>query len=62
MREHIEAGLYKPGEKLPTIVELTVLHDIKANAAYAALRLLCQEGYAVARRGSGYYVTTLKES
>ena len=54
--EHIEAGLYRPGEKLPTVVQLAELHGIKEGAAYEALRLLTDEGVVVARRGQGYYV------
>lgn len=56
LREHIEAGLYRPGEKLPTITELAELHDIKPGASFEALRLLVAEGIVVPRRGDGYYV------
>lgn len=54
--EHIEAGLYRPGEKLPTVTELAELHGIKQGAAFASLRLLTDEGLVIARRGCGYYV------
>lgn len=57
VQEHIEMGLYRPGEKLPTIVELAELHDVKQNAAYAALKLLQQQGTVTARRGVGYFAS-----
>lgn len=56
VREHIEASLYAPGEQLPTIAQLAVLHEVTPSVAYAALQLLCDQGLVVARRGNGYYV------
>ncbi len=58
VQEHIEAGLYGPGEKLPTIIELAELHNVKQNTAYAALKLLQRLGAITARRGVGYFVST----
>lgn len=57
LREHIETGLYVPGEKLPTIDQFASLHSVRPGVAYEALRLLCLEELVVARRGDGYYVS-----
>lgn len=56
VEDHIKAGLYRAGEKLPTIVELAELHDVTPSTSLAALKLLCDEKVIVARRGVGYFV------
>lgn len=52
----IRAGLYKPGDKLPTIANLAKLVGVSQTAVKTALLLLNKEGVVVGRQGKGTFV------
>ena len=55
---HIEAGLYLPGEKLPTLARLAELFGVKRCVVRNALSLLHKDGVVVSRNGRGHYVSS----
>lgn len=54
LREQILAGVYKPGDKLPTEMELAALHGVSRVTSAAALAALAREGLVsrLPRRGT----------
>lgn len=52
----IGEGLYKAGEKLPSLRELAQLHGCAKNTIVAAFEMLVARGLIDPRRGSGYFV------
>jgi len=52
----IVSGDLKPGQKLPSIRELSLRHDIHSNTVSAAYRDLARRGWVEFRKGSGVYV------
>jgi DNA-binding transcriptional regulator YhcF (GntR family) len=52
----IDAGVYGPGERLPSYRQIATDHDIAVNTAQAAVRLLAASGRAVVRPSSGAFV------
>jgi GntR family transcriptional regulator len=56
LRQAIDAGDYRPGDRLPGENDLMARYDIARMTARQALGVLVQEGVAVARRGSGVFV------
>ena len=54
--DHIEAGLYRAGDRLPSVRKLQETHDVSATTAMRVLVELEQEGWAEARSRSGFYV------
>ncbi|KAF1020874.1 MAG: HTH-type transcriptional regulator NorG [Paracidovorax wautersii] len=55
--QQIAQGLYRPGDKLPSLRELAQLHRYAKNTVVAAFDLLVSRGAIEPRRGSGFYVT-----
>lgn len=55
-RAGIEAGAYPAGSKLPSIRGLAADQKCSRNTIEAAYQLLVQEGFAVSRPGSGYFI------
>ncbi len=53
----ITDGRIRPGERLPSVRELQRSDNVGRNTALATLRLLEQQGYAVAKPRSGYFAT-----
>jgi integrase len=51
LREKILTGELKPGDQLPTIVQLAAQHTVAAGTAHRAMALLQAEGLIRARRG-----------
>lgn len=60
LRRAILAGEYGPGDRLPGENTLMVEHGVARETARKALDVLKHEGLAVARRGSGVFVTDFK--
>jgi len=58
IRRQIHQGAYRPGQKLPSLRELSDLHGYSKNTVVAAFELLVAEGVLEPRRGSGFYVAT----
>ena len=52
----IDAGHWKPGDKLPTEIELTHLTPYSLGTVQRALRELADEGLLIRTQGSGTYV------
>lgn len=56
LAHQIAEGAYKPGDRLPSLRALALLHDCAKNTAVAALELLVARGLAEPRRGAGFFV------
>jgi GntR family transcriptional regulator len=56
IRAQIETGQLKPGEKLPTIDDLVLIHKCSAVTVRAAVTLLIQQGLVITRQGRGTFV------
>ncbi|MDT0138026.1 PLP-dependent aminotransferase family protein [Acidovorax sp. PRC11] len=54
--QQIDDGVYRPGDKLPSLRELAQLHRYAKNTVVAAFDLLVSRGVVEPRRGSGFYV------
>ena len=52
----IARGVYKPGDKLPTVRETAVRLKVNPNTVSKAFRDLERDGILVSRRGSGVFV------
>lgn len=57
LRRDIEAGKFKPGDKLPSENDLTGLHSVSRAVIREAVAILRAEGMLEARRGVGVFVT-----
>jgi GntR family transcriptional regulator len=60
LKQEIEGGSRRPGEKLPSERQLAANHGISRLTARKAVQRLVHEGYVSAQRGSGSYVRTSK--
>lgn len=58
LRLLIASGKLKPGDALPTEMELCEVKDISRHTAREALRILTEDGLIARRRGIGTVVTT----
>lgn len=58
LRMLIASGTLKPGDALPTEMELCEAKDISRHTAREALRILTEDGLIARRRGAGTVVTT----
>lgn len=58
LRDRIERGEYRPGQRLPSIKDLTDEYGVAALTARKALNLLVTEGLAMLSPGMGFYVKT----
>lgn len=56
IRQEIISGVYKPGEKLPSVQSLTRKQVVNADTVLKAYKLLEEEHYIYAVPRSGYYV------
>lgn len=54
--QQIADGVYRPGDKLPSLRELAQLHRYAKNTIVAAFDLLVSRGLVEPRRGSGFFV------
>lgn len=54
--QQIADGVYRAGDKLPSLRELAQLHRYAKNTIVAAFDLLVSRGLVEPRRGSGFYV------
>ncbi|MDN5362078.1 MAG: hypothetical protein PWP70_1125 [Moorella sp. (in: firmicutes)] len=55
----ILAGVYKPGEQLPTVRQLAVELSINYNTVNRAYMELERDGYIISRKGRGTFVAEL---
>lgn len=56
LRQQIEAGELKPGDKIPTLQALAAAHEVDYKTARKAVALLVEEGLVEVERGLGTYV------
>lgn len=56
LRERIVAGVYKPGEPIPSLVRLGQETGLAKNTITAAMDLLAEEGLIVRVSGRGTFV------
>jgi GntR family transcriptional regulator len=61
IRDLVQAGRLKTGEKLPTIRELSSQLAVNINTAALVYRDLAQEGLVVTERGKGTFVAATPE-
>jgi DNA-binding transcriptional MocR family regulator len=59
--ERIEQGLYRPGDRLPSVRALSVEHGVSLSTVQQAYRVLEDQGLAAPRPKSGYFVPSLRE-
>ncbi len=52
----IDRGVYRPGERLPSVRQLSLQQQVSTATAVSALQLLEDQGHIEARQRSGYYV------
>ncbi|MCE6981706.1 GntR family transcriptional regulator, partial [Pseudomonas frederiksbergensis] len=52
----IEQGLYRPGDRLPSVRALSIEHGVSLSTVQQAYRLLEDNGLAAPRPKSGYFV------
>ena len=54
--QQIADGVYRPGDKLPSLRELAQLHRYAKNTVVVAFEMLVAQGLVEPRRGSGFFV------
>ncbi|WP_019613989.1 PLP-dependent aminotransferase family protein [Psychromonas ossibalaenae] len=57
LREHIKQGLFQPGDKLPSVRQLSAQHEVSISTVQEAYRQLEMENLVEARAKSGYFAT-----
>ncbi|MBJ7537415.1 PLP-dependent aminotransferase family protein [Marinomonas transparens] len=62
LREHIQHGFYKVGDKLPSVRQLAQEHSVSISTVQEAYRQLEQEILVEARPKSGYFVCHRQQS
>ncbi len=60
LREQIENGTWKPGQKIPSEAELCAAFDVSRTVVRQALNELVQEGVLYRRKGKGTFVAEPK--
>lgn len=58
LKAKIEAGEYRPGDRLPSELELARSYGVSRITSRQALDLLCSEGLLIRRQGIGSFVRT----
>jgi DNA-binding transcriptional regulator YhcF (GntR family) len=56
LRDEIKRGAIRPGERLPSVRDLSVRFDIASVTVQSALRVLRDEGFIASRSTRGYFV------
>lgn len=56
LRARIESGELQPGDRLPSVAEISAQYGGSNSVASGAYRLLVDEGLVVSRHGAGHYV------
>lgn len=62
LAERIEQGLYRHGEKLPSVRSLSQEHGVSISTVQQAYQLLEQQQMIVPQPRSGYFVAPAKPS
>ena len=58
----IQQGLYRPGDRLPSVRNLSQEHGVSLSTVQQAYRLLEDQGLATPRPKSGYFVSTPRQA
>ena len=58
LEDRIEQGLYRPGDRLPSVRALSTEHGVSLSTVQQAYRLLEDNGLAVPKPKSGYFVSS----
>ena len=58
LREQIDRGILKPGDRLPSLAEMYSQHELSRTTVERVHRLLEQDGLIVREHGRGVFVTT----
>ena len=61
LSQRIEQGLYRPGDRLPSVRALSIEHGVSLSTVQQAYRQLEDHGLAAPRPKSGYFVPTARE-
>lgn len=61
LEKSIETGVFRPGEKIPSVRATSRNHRVSVSTVLAAYALLEDKGYIEGRRRSGYFVKVPKE-
>ncbi|MBD8624519.1 aminotransferase-like domain-containing protein [Pseudomonas sp. CFBP 13727] len=61
LTQRIEQGLYRPGDRLPSVRALSIEHGVSLSTVQQAYRQLEDHGLAAPRPKSGYFVPTVRE-
>jgi GntR family transcriptional repressor for pyruvate dehydrogenase complex len=56
LKAHIEKGIWKPGEKLPSLSSLSKIHHVSVSTLREALKVLENQGYLLIEQGRGMFV------
>jgi DNA-binding transcriptional regulator YhcF (GntR family) len=56
LRDEIKRGAIRPGERLPSVRDLSVRFNIASVTVQSALRVLRDEGFIASRSTRGYFV------
>lgn len=56
IRDQITSGRLKPGDKLPSLKQLEIEHDVSYGSIRGAMLVLKAEGLIEGRPGEGVYV------
>lgn len=56
IRARIESGELQPGDRLPSVAEISAEWKCSNSVASGAYRLLVQDGLVISRHGAGHYV------
>ena len=62
LKEDIESGIWKPGDRIPSENELREQYDVSRNTVIKALEELVQEGLLRREQGRGTFVSSPKIS
>lgn len=62
LRQSIDAGVFKPGEMLPSLRQLAVDIKVNPNTVQRAYEALEQEGVVETRRGIGIFVANISRT
>ncbi|WP_152368571.1 GntR family transcriptional regulator, partial [Pseudomonas aeruginosa] len=57
----IEQGLYRPGDRLPSVRAMSIEHGVSLSTVQQAYRLLEDRGLAEPRPKSGYFVPAARQ-
>ena len=61
LSDRIEQGLYRPGDRLPSVRALSIEHGVSLSTVQQAYRHLEDQGLATPRPKSGYFVPAARK-